>query len=89
MPLTVTTPERTVILGGPDDEPELYDLTTDPGEQNNVWSEHVAEGATLARAAISSLEDLGTPEEYLSPRRKALGVRRPGEGEELRLERAS
>jgi arylsulfatase A-like enzyme len=89
MPLTVTTPDRTVILGGPDDEPELYDLTTDPGEQNNVWSERADEGAALARAAISSLEDLGTPEEYLSPRRKALDARRPGKGEELRLDRAS
>jgi arylsulfatase A-like enzyme len=89
MPLTVTTPERTVILGGPDDEPELYDLTTDPGEQTNVWSERADEGVALARAAISSLEDLGTPEEYLSPRRKALDALRPGEGEELRLDRAS
>ena len=38
MPVTVTTPERSLILGGPDDEPELYDLTSDPGEQDNVWS---------------------------------------------------
>ncbi len=89
MPLTVTTPERTVILGGPDDEPELYDLTTDPGEQTNVWNERGDEGAKLARNAISFLESQGTPEEYLCPRREALDVRRPGKGEELRLDRAS
>ena len=39
MPVTVTTPERSLILGGPDDEPELYDLTRDPGEQDNLWAQ--------------------------------------------------
>ena len=38
MPLTVTTPERSLILGGPDDEPELYDLARDPQESENTWA---------------------------------------------------
>jgi arylsulfatase A-like enzyme len=72
MPLTVTTRERTLILGGPEDEPELYDLTRDPHEQENVWAEHTKESASLIGHAISFLERQGTLEEYLAPRREAL-----------------
>ena len=72
MPITITTPERTVILGGPDDEPELYDLADDPGEQNNLWCQQGGEGEELCERAISFLEGVGTPEEYLAPRRSAL-----------------
>ncbi len=77
MPLTVTTRERSLILGGPDDEPELYDLARDPGEQNNLWSLG-DEGEVLCERTLSFLENVGTPEEYLAPRREALdGWRRP------------
>lgn len=72
MPITVTTPERSAILGGPDDEPELYDLENDPQERNNLWDERPGEGEALSEAAISFLEQQGTSEEYLAPRRKAL-----------------
>ena len=72
MPLTVTTPERSLILGGPDDEPELYDLAGDPGEQSNAYTEFGDEGEALCERALSLLERVGTPEEYLAPRRKAL-----------------
>jgi arylsulfatase A-like enzyme len=72
MPVTVTTPERSLILGGPDDEPELYDLTRDPGEQDNVWRTQGGEGGLLAEEALSSLEGVRTPEEYLAPRREAV-----------------
>ena len=72
MPITVTTPERTLILGGPGDAPELYDLEKDPHEQSNVWEERAGEGADLAEKAISFLEDQGTPEQYLEPRRASL-----------------
>ena len=73
MPLTVTTRDnRTLILGGPDDEPELYDLAGDPGEQNNAWRELGDEGEALCERTLSFLERVGTPEVYLAPRRKAL-----------------
>jgi hypothetical protein len=72
MPVTVTTPERSLILGGPDDEPELYDLTSDPGEQDNVWRTLGGEGGLLAEEALSFLEGVRTPEEYLAPRREAV-----------------
>jgi arylsulfatase A-like enzyme len=72
MPVTVTTPERSLILGGPDDEPELYDLTRDPGERENVWRTLGSEGGLLAEEALSFLEGVRTPEEYLAPRREAV-----------------
>jgi arylsulfatase A-like enzyme len=72
MPITVATKERSLILGGPAQLPELYDLKSDPREENNVWESHVEEGSMLARSAISFLERQGTPEEYLKPRRMAL-----------------
>jgi hypothetical protein len=71
MPLTVTTPERSLILGGPDDEPEFYDLARDPQESENMWSAS-GEGALLAKQALSFLEDARTPEEYLVPRYEAI-----------------
>jgi hypothetical protein len=71
VPLTVTTLERSLILGGPDDEPELYDLRTDPGEQENLWHASAGEGETLREQALGLLERQGTPEEYLAPRRRA------------------
>jgi arylsulfatase A-like enzyme len=72
MPLTVTTRDRSLILGGPDDEPELYDLSRDPDEQNNTWRSFNGEGEALCEHTLSFLESVGTPEEYLAPRRKAL-----------------
>jgi len=73
MPLTVTTPESSLILGGPDDEPEFYDLVSDSCEQNNAWSVQSDEGEALCEHALSFLERIGTPEEYLAHRREALG----------------
>jgi arylsulfatase A-like enzyme len=72
MPITITTRERTLILGGPDDEPELYDLAADPGERNNAWRGLDAEGQVLCERSLSFLEGVGTPEAYLAPRREAL-----------------
>jgi hypothetical protein len=72
MPLTVTTRERSLILGGPDDEPELFDLARDPGEQNNAWRGFNGEDEALCESTLSFLEGVGTPEQYLAPRREAL-----------------
>ncbi|MDQ4106716.1 MAG: hypothetical protein M3157_06040, partial [Actinomycetota bacterium] len=72
MPITVATRERSLILNGPTQPPELYDLTNDPGEQTNVLTSNVGEGSALGETAISFLERQGTPEEYLKPRRRAL-----------------
>jgi hypothetical protein len=72
MPLSATTRERSLILGGPDDEPELYDLGRDPGERWNLWGSRIEEGTALGERALSFLERQGTPESYLVPRRLAL-----------------
>ena len=72
MPLTVTTRERSLILGGPAERPELYDLENDPLEHVDVWDTHVGEGEALIENAVAFLEQRGTAEEYLKPRRLAL-----------------
>jgi hypothetical protein len=72
MPMTVSTRERSLILGGPAYMPELYDLGWDPAERSNVWESSIEEGAELGRRALSFLERQGTPELYLAPRRLAL-----------------
>jgi arylsulfatase A-like enzyme len=72
MPLTITTRDRTLILGGPDETPELYDLRNDPGERNDIWGSNIEEGLALISRAISFLEQQGTLEEYLTPRWMAL-----------------
>ena len=78
MPVTVTTPEQSLILGGPAYMPELYDLTRDPGEQDNVWESRIGVGAALGESALSFLERQGTPELYLAPRHLALQRFAPG-----------
>ncbi len=72
MPITVSTPQRSLILGGPGDTPELYDLEDDPHEQTNVWESRTGEGMALIEKTISFLEQQGTPEQYLQPRRAVL-----------------
>ncbi|MDQ3889515.1 MAG: sulfatase [Actinomycetota bacterium] len=72
MPLTVSTRSRSLILGGPAEPPELYDLERDPGEEENVWAEQADEGVGLAQAAVDFLETAGTREKLLEPRRAAL-----------------
>jgi hypothetical protein len=72
MPLTVTTQDRSLILGSETDEPELYDTAADPGEASNVWGEKSDEGVALAEGAVAFLEEQATPEKFLEPRRAAL-----------------
>jgi arylsulfatase A-like enzyme len=72
MPLTVATRTRSLILGGPSEEPELYDLEADPGELANLARERRDEAADLAAQAVAFLEECETPERYLEPRRSAL-----------------
>jgi hypothetical protein len=72
MPVTVNTPTHTLIFGAAEDPPELYDLTTDPGEQTNLWDANPRQGAALMREAVRFLEDQDTPDHHLRPRREAL-----------------
>ncbi len=72
MPITITTRDRSVILGGSSEEPELYDLRADPREEQNVWREHADEGVSLCERAVGFLEHCETPERFLEPRHAAL-----------------
>ena len=72
MPITITTRDRSAILGGPEHPPELYNLTEDSREEENVWETRAGEGKALCEGAISFLEEQGTPEDLLTPRRKAV-----------------
>jgi len=72
MPFTIATRDRSLILGGPAESPEFYDLVSDPQEETNVWQDRIEEGRKLSEDAIAYLERLGTPEAFLRPRRMAL-----------------
>jgi arylsulfatase A-like enzyme len=72
MPITVSTRRFTLIIGGPTEPPELYDLDHDPGEANNVWTQHIMEGSALFRAAIDFLRSAGTAEKFIAPREESL-----------------
>ena len=72
MPITVTARHKSLVFGGPEDRPELYDLRSDPEETNNVWASRPVEGAAMMRDAVAFLEFQGTPEAHLAPRRAAL-----------------
>src|SRR5438445_9478616 len=70
-PFTVTSRGLSLVVGGPDDELELYDLADDPREQRNVAAERADETAALLEDALVELLSIGTPEELLAPRRGA------------------
>jgi arylsulfatase A-like enzyme len=72
MPLTVTTRSRSLLVGGPEDAPELYDLESDPAESSNVWQKRSDEGRQMLREAVRFLEDCGATGRHLAPRRAAL-----------------
>jgi arylsulfatase A-like enzyme len=71
MPITVTTRELSLILGGPTEPPELYDLTTDPQEERNAWADRPG-GIELCRAAVEFLEQYAASDKFVEPRRGAL-----------------
>src|SRR2546423_1010396 len=72
MPVTVSNRRRSLIMGGPSEPPELYDLEIDPQESANVWAKHPREGAELFRDGIDFLRSLGTAEKFLQPREESL-----------------
>jgi arylsulfatase A-like enzyme len=72
MPVTVSNRRWSLIVGGPSEAPELYDLENDPTESANVWDKNVAEGAALFREALNFLRSQKTSEKFLEPREASL-----------------
>lgn len=73
-PSTITTDEWALIVSAGDLYPELYHISTDPRQQNNVFAENKEVAKSLHAKYITLLESLGTKEEYISPRRNLVGV---------------
>jgi arylsulfatase A-like enzyme len=71
-PITVTGRGLSLVVGGADDELELYDLVADHGEARNVALERPGDAAALLDDAVSELLAVGTAAELLEPRRHAL-----------------
>jgi arylsulfatase A-like enzyme len=69
MPITVTTATRSMLIGGPGEAPELYDLEQDPAESVDVWRQRTGADEELLESALSYLEECGTAPEFVDPRR--------------------
>jgi arylsulfatase A-like enzyme len=68
LPLTVTTQTHSLLVGGPNDPVELYDLALDPGEQLNIAADETALARQLLEKAIEELRREGADSDLLAPR---------------------
>jgi arylsulfatase A-like enzyme len=71
MPLTVSTLEWSLVVGGPTESPELYNVVDGKPETINVWSDRRDEGIALLVEALDFLATCGTADEWLKPRQEA------------------
>lgn len=71
-PLTVTGHGLSLVVGGADDDIELYDLVADPGELTNVALARPADAEALLTEALAELLACGAEDDLLAPRRAAL-----------------
>lgn len=72
LPLTVTTTSHSLLVGGPDEPVELYNLALDPGEQRSIAADEPALASELLEEAIALLRDEGADSNLLTPRVEAL-----------------
>jgi arylsulfatase A-like enzyme len=71
-PFTVTAGGLSLVVGGPEDDVELYDHVADPGEERNIARERPADVERLLEAALDELARSGASQELLAPRRACL-----------------
>jgi arylsulfatase A-like enzyme len=69
-PASISTPEWSLLYAGRAQPVELYHLPSDPGQATNVAEQHPGVVQDLHRAYVALLEETGTAEEYLAPRRE-------------------
>jgi iduronate 2-sulfatase len=70
---TTTFDGRWTLISSTRGEPiELYDLTADPRQESNISASHPEVVRSLHDRLLAYLEDLGTEERYLAPRRELL-----------------
>lgn len=67
-PSTLRTKDWSYIYGGDEAASELYDLRSDPDEQNNVLPTRRAQAERLHARYVEFLERVGCPREYLELR---------------------
>lgn len=72
MPLTVTTGDYTLLLGGPEDTVELYNIHVDPKEEANIAHRAPGKVLEIGAAAIEMLRREETPDAFIAPRVAAL-----------------
>jgi arylsulfatase A-like enzyme len=70
-PFTVTGRGLSLVVGGPEDDLELYDLALDPGEKASCAEDRPDETVALLEEALAYLISIGTEESLLAPRRAA------------------
>ncbi len=68
-PSTIVMDNWSLLCGAGDVDPELYDLSKDPGQRRNLIARHPRVARRVHRRYLDFLESLGTNEEYLAPRR--------------------
>lgn len=68
-PATISTPEWSLLYAARGEPVELYHLPSDPRQETNVAERHPGVVQDLHRAYRALLEETGTAETYLAPRR--------------------
>jgi len=70
---SVTNPEWSLIEGGKNIEPELYNLKKDPHQKQDVYTEHPETAQKLHSEYMKFLKSIGTPENRLRLREYRTG----------------
>jgi arylsulfatase A-like enzyme len=69
-PASISAPEWSLLYAARGEPAELYHLPSDPKQATNVAERHPGVVQDLHRAYVTLLEETGTADEYLEPRRE-------------------
>jgi arylsulfatase A-like enzyme len=72
MPMTVSTPEWSLLYSSASDPVELFDLVKDPSQRHDVSARHPDVVRDLHGKLVRYLEEAQCPPEYLAPRRSVM-----------------